>query len=75
MTVRLFRDGNLHGSVPDDESTITIDSATYNTFHEVRHGINTNPNGNTYNVYYDDYKSSSSGWVGSAVHEWGQVTD
>jgi hypothetical protein len=75
MTVRLFRDGNLHGSVPDDEATIAIDSAAYSTFHEVRHGINTNPAGNTYSIYYDDYKSSSSGWVGSAVPQWGQVTD
>lgn len=76
MTVRLFRDGNLHGDTPDDSTTINLDDVSApDVFNETRIGINSNPNGDTWALNIDDFKSSSTGWVGSARPGWGQITN
>lgn len=76
MTVRTFEDGNLHGSTPDQSTTIDLDySGAPDAYNEVRIGLNTNTGGDTYTLNFDDFKSSASGWVGSAYPGWGVETN
>lgn len=75
MSVRLFRDGNLHGEVPDNEVTIDLDDALApDDFNEMRIGI---ASGVTFNYTFniDDFESSNSGWVGTSLPDWGVETD
>lgn len=76
MLVRLFRDGNLNGSTPDDSATVDLDSGgAPDVFNEERVGINNNNNGDTWELNIDDFKTSATGWVGSTDLDWGQDTD
>lgn len=75
MTVRVYRDSNLHGDIPDDSTTINLDDINApDTFNETRIGVASQSTYNyTFNI--DDFKSSSTGWVGSSLPRWGQTTD
>ena len=75
MTVRLYRDSNLNGVTADDSITFDLDDVgAPDTWNETRIGINNNPNGDTWELNFDDYKTSATGFVGSNELDWGQNT-
>lgn len=73
MTLRTFEGANLHGSIPSQTFTITLDGTPNNQFDSTMIGITSGIN-STWGLYIDDHKVSSSNWVGSAYPVWGQNT-
>lgn len=74
LTVRIFRGADLHGPIPTEVQTITLNNAGRDT---VADATFTGIVGNVaapWDVWIDDHKASKANWVGSTYPGWGQNT-
>jgi hypothetical protein len=74
LTVRTYEGSNLHGATPTQTFTITLDGTPNNEYESTLIGLTSNVNAN-WGLYIDDYRTSSSNWVGSSHPSWGQNTN